>query len=296
MQLSAVTRDASGNVLTGRVVTWSSATPSIASVDSSTGLVTAVAVGSVTITGTSETKIGTAAITVTVAGVGPAWRGHEPTGMTAVSDQPFTTVSDGWYLQGGAMLQADATGPQSPGSALVIPWNAGTAGGNGVGQAYRPFTGSATTLYLCMWLKFSSNWQGPAGDANKIAYPFVGGGGNNFILEGRGSGSGPLQVSIGLQGTISPGTVFTNSNLTFRRGQWDLVEVIMQGNTSGNADGFVTVYLNGVLAVSQPNIQWLAGASTWTNQLSLDPVWGTPNDRVVSNMDIRFDQAYLSRK
>jgi hypothetical protein len=56
------------------------------------------------------------------------------------------------------------------------------------------------------------------------------------------------------------------------------------------------VYLNGVLAVSQPNIQWTSGASTWTDQLSLDPVWGTPNDQVAANMDIRFDQVYLSRK
>jgi uncharacterized protein YjdB len=296
VQLSAVTRDSLGNTVTGRIVVWSSSNPSIALVNSS-GFVTGGATGGpVTITATSETKVGTASITVTAAGSGPVWRGHEPSGMTSVSDQPFTTVSDGWALQGDAALQSDLTGPLSPGSALVIPWNAGTAGGNGVGQAYKPISGAATTLYVCMWLKFSSNWQGPFGDANKIMYPFVGGGGNKFILEGRGSGSGPLLVSIGLQGTITPGTVFTNSNLSFRRGQWDLVEVIMKANSSGVADGRIDVYLNGVLAVSQPNIQWTSGASTWTDQLSLDPVWGTPNDKVTNNMDIRFDEVYLSRK
>src|SRR5206468_527293 len=62
--LSAVTKDAAGNTLTGRVVTWSSSNIAVATVDGS-GLVTAVAAGSATITATSEGKSGTAAITVT---------------------------------------------------------------------------------------------------------------------------------------------------------------------------------------------------------------------------------------
>jgi uncharacterized protein YjdB len=65
-QLTATPKDASGNPLTGRVVTWSSANTAIATVSSS-GLVTGVAAGGpVTITATSEGKSGTAAITVTV--------------------------------------------------------------------------------------------------------------------------------------------------------------------------------------------------------------------------------------
>jgi uncharacterized protein YjdB len=63
-QLSATPRDEQGNVLTGRLVTWSSAAPAVAGV-SSTGLVTAVASGSTTITATSEGHSGTAGVTVT---------------------------------------------------------------------------------------------------------------------------------------------------------------------------------------------------------------------------------------
>jgi hypothetical protein len=63
-QLAATTKDAAGNVLTGRTVTWSSSDISKATV-TQTGLVTAVATGSATITATSETKTGTATITVT---------------------------------------------------------------------------------------------------------------------------------------------------------------------------------------------------------------------------------------
>jgi uncharacterized protein YjdB len=62
-QLSAVTKDSAGNTLTGRVVTWSSSNPSVATVSGS-GLVTAIATGSATITATSEGKNGTSAVTV----------------------------------------------------------------------------------------------------------------------------------------------------------------------------------------------------------------------------------------
>ena len=62
-QGTATTKDASGNVLTGRTVTWTSSDPSIAAVSSS-GLVSGVAAGTATITATSEGKTGTASITV----------------------------------------------------------------------------------------------------------------------------------------------------------------------------------------------------------------------------------------
>src|SRR2546422_433456 len=62
-QLTATPRDANGAFLAGRSVTWASGNTAVATV-SSTGLVTGVAQGQATITATSETKSGTAAITV----------------------------------------------------------------------------------------------------------------------------------------------------------------------------------------------------------------------------------------
>ena len=61
--LSATTKDSRGNILTGRVVDWSSSNQSVATVSSS-GVVTAVAAGTATITASSEGQNGTAAITV----------------------------------------------------------------------------------------------------------------------------------------------------------------------------------------------------------------------------------------
>lgn len=64
--IAATERDAANNILSGRVVTWSTAAAGVASVSAS-GVITAVAVGSATITATSEGKTATVAVTVTAA-------------------------------------------------------------------------------------------------------------------------------------------------------------------------------------------------------------------------------------
>jgi trimeric autotransporter adhesin len=64
VQLSATPKDASGNVLTGRVITWASNNGSVATVNG-TGLVTALAAGTVVITVACESATGTAGVTVT---------------------------------------------------------------------------------------------------------------------------------------------------------------------------------------------------------------------------------------
>ncbi|MEO7358753.1 MAG: Ig-like domain-containing protein, partial [Gemmatimonadaceae bacterium] len=62
-QLTAEARAANGATLTGRAITWASTNTAIATV-AQTGAGTAVAVGTTTISATSEGKIGTAAVTV----------------------------------------------------------------------------------------------------------------------------------------------------------------------------------------------------------------------------------------
>jgi uncharacterized protein YjdB len=105
-QLVATLRDAAGNLLTGRTITWSSATPSVASVSAS-GLVSGVAVGGpVTITATSEGRSGTAAVTVSAITSGTTlfesdWRTATGTGTTALRDG---TKWSEWVNYGGPQL------------------------------------------------------------------------------------------------------------------------------------------------------------------------------------------------
>ena len=62
-QLSAQLKDETGSILTGRAITWTTNSPTVATVTSE-GLVTAVGAGNATITAASEGRSATAAITV----------------------------------------------------------------------------------------------------------------------------------------------------------------------------------------------------------------------------------------
>ncbi len=70
--LTAAVRDASGQLLSGRAVSWSTSSAAVATVSAS-GMVTGVSAGKVTITATSEGRTGSAQVTVTAPPVaGPA--------------------------------------------------------------------------------------------------------------------------------------------------------------------------------------------------------------------------------
>ena len=98
--LSAVTTDASGNVLSGRSVTWSSSNSAVATV-SAQGLVSSLTAGTATISATSEGKIGNAQVVVTA---------PPPPSVASVSVTPPTRDLD---IGGSATLIAtlkDSTG------------------------------------------------------------------------------------------------------------------------------------------------------------------------------------------
>lgn len=100
VQLSATTKDASGGVLAGRAVTWTTSSADIATVNS-TGRVTGVAEGIATITATSEGKSGTATITIQdlcsaslaqAIAVGQTKNGALGPGDCQLSDQSYADV------------------------------------------------------------------------------------------------------------------------------------------------------------------------------------------------------------
>src|SRR5438876_4703772 len=111
-QLTATPKDASGNPLSGRVVTWSSDTPGVATVSSS-GLLTATAAGSATITATSEGTTASATVTVT----------QVPVASVTVSPASASIVV-------GATQQLTAVTKDAAGATLtgrVVTWSASDA-------------------------------------------------------------------------------------------------------------------------------------------------------------------------
>jgi trimeric autotransporter adhesin len=113
VQLSATLKDSSGNVLTGRTVSWSSGTSSVASVDQS-GFVLALAVGTTTISATSGGATGTATITVS----------NVPVASITISP-PAPTVIVGQTTQLSATLK-DANGNVLTGR--VVAWSSASTG------------------------------------------------------------------------------------------------------------------------------------------------------------------------
>ncbi len=107
VQLTATPKDASGNPLSGRTVTWQSNAPGVASVDGN-GLVHGLAAGSATITATSEGKNGTATVTVT------------PVPVAAVEVSPAAAT-----IQVNGTVQLTATPKDANGNPLggrVVTW------------------------------------------------------------------------------------------------------------------------------------------------------------------------------
>src|SRR6266705_2868425 len=132
IQLTATPKDANGNALTGRVVTWSSSNTAVASVNAG-GCVTTGAAGSATITAASEGKSGTAAITVT----------SVPVASVTVSPAS-ASVPEGQTVQLTATPR-DANG--NPLTGRVVSWsssNTSVATVNGSGVVSGVVAGSAT--------------------------------------------------------------------------------------------------------------------------------------------------------
>ena len=132
LQLTATLRDANGNVLVGRSITWSSSNSAAATVNS-TGLVTGVVAGSATITATSEGQSGTSAITVV----------HMPVASVTVTPASAT-------VSAGSSVQLTATPKDANGNTLTgrtVTWqssNTAAATVNASGLVTGVAAGSAT--------------------------------------------------------------------------------------------------------------------------------------------------------
>ncbi len=142
VQLTATPRDASGNALSGRVVSWSSSDAVVATVNN-TGLVSGVGVGSATITATSEGQSGTTAISVVT---GPVASVEVSPGSARVvlgatvqlraqprdaGGNPLDGREATWSSSNDAAATVDASGlvtGQTAGSATITATSGGVSG------------------------------------------------------------------------------------------------------------------------------------------------------------------------
>src|SRR5205809_378548 len=130
VQLTATPRDANGNSLSGRVVTWQTTDLAIATVDA-TGLVTGKTVGGpITITATSEGKSGTSSVTITPVPVASVDVTPAPASVQLGATRQLTAApkdANGNPLTGrvATWQTADATGATVDANGLVTGKGAG---------------------------------------------------------------------------------------------------------------------------------------------------------------------------
>jgi uncharacterized protein YjdB len=138
--LTATTADAAGNPLSGRTVSWSSSATSVATVNGS-GLVTAVGVGTATITATSEGVSGTASVTVTAP---PAVPGP-PVRLEIVSGNEQAGLRNAELADPLVVRAVDAAGRPVPG--VFILWTPSDGGVATPGLALTNEAGEASTRW-----------------------------------------------------------------------------------------------------------------------------------------------------
>ncbi len=306
VQLSASVRDANNNILTGRSVTWSTANAAIASV-STAGLVTAVTAGSTQITATSETKTGSAAVTVTAVPPPPPPGSFEPSGMTVLTQRPFSAMNeDGWTNTGSSSytIVADGTAPKSPSSVGQVKFPAGFGSGNAPAVLEKVWSGTQKTLYVSFWVKFSSNWDGNDAGVNKIFHFWIGGS-NRLVLNARGVGSGRLLTEVELQGIKAGGNYDAGTTALFTanlgpsgelvRNQWLHWEAVFVGNSSGVSDGTVDWWVDGVKVGHYSGLQFVSGAGLW-QEMEWSPTYGGAGAAVPADQYQWIDHLYISGK
>ena len=196
VQLAATPKDANGNPLSGRTVTWASSNSAVATVGGS-GLVTGVTAGSATITATSEGKSGTSAITVTA----PA---PAPVASVTVTPAP-ASVPTGQTVQLTATLK-DANGNTLTGR--TVAWasnNTAVATVTGSGMVSGVTAGTASIAATSETVTGTSALTVTAAAAS---YVLVGAG---DIADCDASATAALLDNI-------PGTVFTAGDNAYPNG------------------------------------------------------------------------------
>jgi len=218
VQLTATPKDANGNPLTGRMVTWSSSNNSVASVTSS-GLVSGGAAGSATITATSEGQSGTASITVTSVPV------------ASVSVTPTSAnVNEGKTVQ---LTATPKDGGGNPLSGRTIAWsssNTAVATVSSSGLVTGKVAGSAT-------ITATSEGQSGASAITVVHVPVA------SVTVSPASGSVPVGSTLQLTATPkdASGNALTGRTITWSSSDNSVATVSSSGLVSGVVAGSATI-------------------------------------------------------
>lgn len=326
-QLSATLRDAGGNVLTGRTVTWTSSTTSVATISSS-GLVTAVAAGTTTATAASGGVSGSTTVTVTAAAPPPQ------SNLGCANPQPGYIWCDDFesdrmasYFETDPTLFARQAGAGVNGSfAMHAHWTAGQTDAGSLKLAFGSTpsayfkavdagTANYREIYWRFYIRTSSGWATNGTDKITRAIVFAG---SNWQEAAIGhlwtGGTGTSQDYAFLDpasGTDAAGNVLTTeyndfAHLTWlgaaqgqlsifdaaHSNQWYCIETHMKLNDAGATNGVFEYWINGALQARDTNLNWLGAYSAYgINAIFLE---NYTNNGAAQAQDRYFDNFVVS--
>jgi uncharacterized protein YjdB len=295
--ITATLKDAAGNVLSGRAITWSSSAPLIGPINT-LGVVTGLLAGTTTITATSEGKSATATVTVTAAPPPPPSGGtwtHEPSGYSLVSDNAFDALSgNGWGVvwneRGLGSIVQDPTAPLSPASVLQMSYPTGYTGGEGPANVWRPLN-NLRRMYTGFMFKVSDPWQGHPSNVNKILFAFPSSGGDIYLtMYGPPGGPYELRVLPQYPGITSEWLRPNVSNPKVTLGSWHKIEWNID-YSAGGTNGIVQWWMDGQLVGDHRNTQVPSGGFT---EFKINPTWGGLGDTKRTDDYFRYDQLRIS--
>ena len=195
----------------------------------------------------------------------------------------------------------DLLSPASPGGIMRFLYPAQTVASAstynpGVVQTLSLQSLQKTQLYGKYTIKLSNNFYGHPTNTNKLVFHRGNdvSNGKRFepILRVRGSGTGPLNISVDCQGCVDNEIPIPNGPAV-SRGVWHTVEVLMQLNTPGNKNGVIKVWLDGTLAINETSREITSGQGYW-DSIHIAPTWGGQGGVIPQDFWWDLDDLYVS--
>lgn len=248
---------------------------------------------------------------------------NEPDGLTPYLDRSFDALDeDGWTDGGGInsnpqtiSIEVDATAPNSPSNVGRTTYPTGHPGSGSSSRTARWSDGFTTLdtagqqIYIEFWFKISSNFYGHTGGQNKIFYigqPVIFEYGYSSGASG-GSGNDAMYWVLALQGGVTRNLDYNDADnevspsaaqATVTRNVWHHVEILMEMNTPGVANGSAHLWANGVKILQftgNMNILAASGDYSFINNLAWHPIYGGQNgESVPADQYQEIDHIYVS--